>query len=195
MPIYKFNDLFYSELEYTGLSYIWRRANGGFSDFKASDFDEEGIEFFEGQSFNDFRAEQQSRKFLDDVLWDSLSHGWIDPRGNFYSCGYTNHTNLLEAICGSWETPEKEKWLKINREDWIPIGGSYITKITPAQKRTLLKIGRSPENPDYLDTDLKFEEVFPNGNRAMDKLRAKHQEIVRQEKAKRIPIKPTLDML
>lgn len=196
MPIYKFEHGFYSELErLPSLGYVWRNAEGGCYDFKPSHFKSTTAVFYKAVSFREFEVEDRARTILQNVLLNNLTHGWIDLQGRFYSCGMDKHTALAEVICGDWNEVEDKNWTKIGYDYWRHGKWSPHARLTNAQKRTLSQIGRSADDDTYKDASIKFEDVFPTGNRAMNALIAKYEAIVEREQSKRKPITPSLEMI
>ena len=178
MAVFKFNGVSYWKL-IGGLRACWQNSVGGWHHV-GNDLDD--LEFYEADSHADFAVEQKARDLLEEVLVENFVEGWIDPEGQFYPCRYGSHTDVILGLGKGYEF-EQESWIHLSAKCWYAMNPSADT--TDAQKETLLKLGRTPDDFSERNENLEYEDVFPQGNPAVIELVQKCEEIIRTEQGKR----------
>lgn len=178
----------------SNLGYLWRNAAGGWHDFKESDLDQHTI-YAVQEDDPEFDDYINARRVLESILHRDLSSGLIAPSGKFYGCFEGNHGNLISYALDSKEYREEitnGSWMHLRAKNWCTFSFEHFSN---AQKHTLEQIGRSFDDKNYRNTNLRYDEAFPDGNPAMDFLFEKFEKISRAAEEKLQPAKLTLDKL
>ncbi len=199
MPLFKEENGVIWTLKRSFLGLEWCNASGGRHNFTPIELKSRSL--FEAESFSDFRDEIIARYLLNEVLLPNLDYGWISRSGDFYSCVYSKHDDLMELGLGvSPYQQEADGWLKVtfswqenkgNRHwlKWCFTKSIFDVDVTKQQKRMLSKLGLSYEEPAMRVEDISYDQVFPKGNQPFEKLRTKHRTIIEEEQKKRKPVR------
>lgn len=182
MALFKKTDACYWELQPRGLTLAWVNSVGGYHDYRPEHLSQHTI--VEAPSFGSLSALHRALDLKDDVLLDDIQFGWLSPEGEFYGCHYCKHLDLIEYGLDLQEGEAEQKgWIKVTSKLWY-LTGLRNREPTSSQKRTLKKIGRDPNCPDWVDESLTYEKAFPRGNPAMKKLAAQIDQTIAEEEAK-----------
>lgn len=116
--------------------------------------------------FNFFAAASKEDLDWSDDLRDTVENGWIDRAGLVFGCDPRHHEHVMTILGRRARDVEIEGWIKFDASQWHMAPISPLVRPSPAQRNTLIRIGRFADDPNYRDQAITASSAFPAGNPA-----------------------------